>query len=60
MIKEILFFALMLIVGACIVIFLFNRPIVYWSVSQDKCVRITDSNYDCNNLPDTYEIVYIK
>ena len=40
----------------------FSIPVVYWSYSQDKCVKIVHDNVecDCSELPDKYERVWVK
>lgn len=40
----------------------FSTPVVYWSHSQNKCVRVIQDGveYDCSNLPDKYERVWVK
>lgn len=37
-------------------------PIVYHSVSKDKCIAvyIDGVKYDCSNMPLTYERVYVE
>ena len=37
-------------------------PIVYWSTSQDKCVKIIvgEEECSCENLPEKYEKVWVK
>lgn len=40
----------------------FSTPVVYWSTSQNKCVKIIYDGIetDCSELPDKYERVWVK
>lgn len=40
----------------------FSTPVVYWSTSQDKCVKIIYDGVesDCSELPEKYERVWVK
>jgi hypothetical protein len=40
----------------------FSVPDVYWSYSQDKCVKIVHDgiNLDCSTLPETYRRIWVK
>lgn len=39
-----------------------DTPIVYRSASSNECVRVDDpaKEHDCGNLPDKYELVWVK
>lgn len=40
----------------------FSVPVVYWSTSQDKCVKVVYNGIEsgCDKLPDRYERVWVK
>ena len=40
----------------------FSIPDVYWSYSQDKCIKIVFDGVesDCSQLPEKYRRIYIK
>lgn len=39
-----------------------DTPLVYKSASSGECVRVDDpaQEHDCGNLPDKYELVWVK
>jgi hypothetical protein len=40
----------------------FSTPVVYWSTSQNKCVKVIHNGIemDCSGLPEKYERVWVK
>ena len=40
----------------------FSIPVVHWSTSQDRCVKVVYDGIetDCNELPEKYERVWVK
>ena len=40
-----------------------QQPTVYWSTSNDRCVRVEFADGtagSCNDLPDTYDTTWVK
>lgn len=59
------------IIGACLVVAIFLMtvflfvdpvPVVYWSTSKNECVRIEIKGevFDCSDMPEKYERVWVK
>ena len=56
--RVITLYIIALIITVAMVVYIRQLPIVYWSVSQDKCVRC--EGCDCSNLPDRYERIWVR
>lgn len=66
------FFILLLIAAVCLIIYaIFSikpLPLVYWSTSMDKCVKIhyynaSEDNWrvcDCKDMPEKYEKIWVE
>lgn len=37
-----------------------NIPRVYMSHLSDSCVKVNNENYSCHNLPEKYQVVWVK
>lgn len=38
----------------------FSTPIVYWSASKDRCVKVENCDCTCDSLPEKYERVWVE
>ncbi len=54
--------ALLFILGLTLIILQswFSTPIVYWSVSEDRCVKVEGCDCTCDNFPEKYEKVWVE
>lgn len=61
---KIIFFCLVAYIVSilCIIVVFEDKPIVYWSTSEDRCIKIVVKNeeFDCSKMPKNYEIVWVK